>query len=136
MPDGDSIPNVTVRLSPINRSGAFALRDFKKGEVVVPWENTRELSQAEYTALLEAERAYIEMQGDKILLVGAPERYINHSCDANTVPGVFCDIAARDIKSGEEVTTDYRHFFIPEGSFTCACGSPLCRGTIRRMEGA
>jgi len=39
----------------------------------------------------------------------------NHSCDANIlslfVDGIYCDIAARDIQAGEEVTIDYGLFY-------------------------
>jgi hypothetical protein len=96
----------------------------------VRWDNTRRISETEHAALPVSQRKYIERQNGEILLVGEPERYVNHACDPNTVSGDFCDIAARAIEAGEEITTDYAHFFLPEGRFSCACGSPACRGTI------
>jgi len=60
-----------------------------------------------------------------------PEKYVNHSCNANTRVGNQCDIAIRDIKKGEEITSDYGK----EGSFIsfkCECGSKNCRGRIGR----
>ena len=41
----------------------------------------------------------------------------------------------RDIKKGEEITTDYA-FFVTSNTLTlnCQCGSPNCRGVIRHTD--
>lgn len=121
---------IGTKKSLIHGQGVYAQRAFKVGEIVVPWENTIEISQAELEALPGIERRFTDIQNGKILLVGIPERYVNHSCDANTRPGNLCDIAVRDISSGEEITADYGNFFILEGQFQCRCGSKKCRGII------
>lgn len=126
--------SVTVKSSAINGEGVFALRDFRYGEVVVRWDDTREISKDELEQLPLLERKYVEIQKDKTLLVGKPERFVNHSCEANTRPGERCDIASRDIHSGEEVTADYSQFYIPSGQFHCACGSASCRVVIRGIS--
>ncbi|OGS36432.1 MAG: hypothetical protein A2293_06545 [Elusimicrobia bacterium RIFOXYB2_FULL_49_7] len=65
--------------------------------------------------------------------------YINHSCNSNTLGTPFgFDIAVRDIKSGEEITYDYRMFFENKWrgdnyytEFTCRCGEPNCDRIIQ-----
>lgn len=128
--DTKSSCEVIVKPSPINGFGVFADQDIKRGEIVVRWDNTRELSQTDYAILALTERNYIEIRDGKIFLLGEPERYINHSCDPNTSSVGNSDIASRDIKRGEEITTDFSNFFLPNGSFTCTCHSPKCRGVI------
>lgn len=122
---------ILVQSSQIHGSGVFAKRLIRAHEVAVFWENTREIDSAEYAALSSDERQYIDIQDGKYLLVGDPERYVNHSCDANTVPGDLCDIATRDIHEGEEISADYGGYFIPSGQFQCRCGSPKCRGLVK-----
>ena len=67
----------------------------------------------------------------------SPKRWrpINHSCDPNLI---FRDghglnqIAARDIKKGEDLTLDYAMFCdFTMKPFQCFCGSPMCRGMIQ-----
>lgn len=125
-----SIDNIAVKISPIHGYGLYALRSFCVGEVVVTWKNTREITQDELDSLPPHERHYIDIQDGKILLVGEPERFVNHSCNANTTPGNLCDIANRDIPEGDEITADYGQFFIPGEKFQCKCGSTNCRGII------
>ena len=123
-----------IRKSQIDGCGLFADRMIRKGEVVVRWANTIELTVGEYGKLSSNDLKFIDMQGDKIFLVGEPERYINHSCCPNTVfgqdAGAACDIASRDIESGEEITSDYGQFYNPNRSFICNCQSTNCRKQI------
>lgn len=128
----ESYGSVVVHHSRINKRGVFAAQDFKKGEIVIAWNHTRKITETEYNALPAEERHYIEILDDgTYLLVGKPERYVNHSCDPNTAPDVNGnDVAIRDIKPGEEITTDYKDFSIPEGRFHCGCGTSQCRGLI------
>ncbi len=125
---------ITVQSSAINGSGVFAAHCIRSGEVAVKWEDTREISKEEWASLSPEEKKYIDIQGDKVLLIGVPERFINHSCEANTRPGDRCDIASRDIQIGEEITADYSFFYISSGEFQCTCGSQKCRGTIRGVS--
>jgi uncharacterized protein len=57
--------------------------------------------------------------------------FINHSCDPNVgFAGNVVLTAMRDIRAGEELTTDYALFDDYEGSMECRCGSAQCRGVI------
>jgi SET domain-containing protein len=123
---------IIVKASGINKQGVFAARNFRQGETVIAWNNTRPITKAEYNALSAHDRNYIEIRDDgTYLLVGVPERYVNHSCEPATAPDMNGnDVALRDIRQGEEITTDYQAFSIPEGRFNCHCGSSKCRGVI------
>ena len=121
---------IEVRNSKIHGKGVFAARRIRKGELAVSWAHTKEISTAEFENLPIEDQNYIERREGRIFLVGEPERYVNHSCSANTEPGRGGDVAARDIEAGEEVTADYGKFFIPAGSFNCKCEDPSCRSLI------
>jgi hypothetical protein len=73
--------------------------------------------------------AYLNGHGERVLCwdIG---RFMNHSCEANTIStGWDFDLAIRDIEPGEQITNDYTLLNLEE-SFDCACGSPCCRGKV------
>lgn len=73
---------------------------------------------------------------------GNLSRFINHSCSPNCVLlpinvrgymrcGIF---ALRDIQPNEFLSYDY-HFDTQDGDkFLCRCGSPACRGTMKKTD--
>lgn len=126
-----NLTKVIIKNSSIDGKGLFAITPIKAGEIAVRWTSAKIISSSEYEQLPQSEKHFIDFQNGKIFLVGEPERYVNHSCDPNTIPGNLCDIASRDIAVGEEITTDYRNFFIPSGQFQCHCGSSVCRALIK-----
>lgn len=61
--------------------------------------------------------------------------FMNHSCDPNVWYEGDCLVARRDIAPEEEITYDYgTDFSAFDRGFTCRCGSPLCRGTLRKDD--
>lgn len=57
--------------------------------------------------------------------------FINHSCAPNVgFAGNTVLAAMVDVAPGEELTTDYALFDVPETPWPCACGASICRGTI------
>ena len=57
--------------------------------------------------------------------------FINHSCEPNVgFAGNVVLVAMRDIRAGEELTTDYALFDDHDETMQCQCGTPSCRGTI------
>ncbi|MCK5211628.1 SET domain-containing protein-lysine N-methyltransferase [Candidatus Parcubacteria bacterium] len=122
--------DLIVKKSKIAGKGIFANKDFKKGEVVMKWQISKELSRREVEKLPLEEKHYIYPSGkNKYILMQAPERYANHSCEANTIPGDNCDIALRNIKRGEELTSNYTKYENKVG-FRCNCGSKNCTKKI------
>ncbi|PIP76091.1 hypothetical protein CO134_00330 [Candidatus Kuenenbacteria bacterium CG_4_9_14_3_um_filter_39_14] len=64
-----------------------------------------------------------------LFIQNPPERYINHSCNPNTEVIDNCDMAIRDIKKGEEITSDYSKDNAVI-HFRCNCGSKNCKKSI------
>ena len=86
--------------------GAFANRDFKKGEVVIKWD-LKALSNGEYENLPEYEKNNFCHQRDGVhWLYPDPERHVNRFHSPNVVPDFEkqANIAIRDIKKGEELS--------------------------------
>jgi SET domain-containing protein len=66
---------------------------------------------------------------------GAVMLFLNHSCEPNVgFAGNIVLVAMRDIAPGEELTTDYALFDDYDGTMTCQCGAPSCRGTINGRD--
>jgi hypothetical protein len=90
----------------------------------------------DFEALSEYQKTYEcdWLDNDKIILMQAPEKHINHSCDPNTyvktIDGIRRVIAMRDIKIGEEITYDYAINGYYDSDILCKCKSKNCRGTI------
>lgn len=77
--------------------------------------------------------SYIDQNGDRILSWDLA-KYVNHSCDPNTISsGYGFEIALRDIENGEQLTDDYGLFNL-EWTIDCHCGSDRCRGMIRGYD--
>ena len=92
----------------LNNKGVYAARDFKKDEIVIKYILTP-LTRKGFEKLPEKEKWFAHILNDTIFLFGEPERYVNHSDTPNTFQAYrngWCDIALKDIKEGEEITTD------------------------------
>ena len=125
------MPDVIVRESKINGKGVFATRDFKKGELLLKWNISHEVSEEEANKMPDEEKRYVAFWAGKYVLQLPPARFVNHSCAPNTFVKDFCDFARRDIKKGEKLTSDYAKEPEPNMNMKCNCGSKNCRGVIR-----
>ncbi len=87
--------------------GVYANRDFQKGEVVIQY-NLKPLTGQALKNLSQSERAFTHTHWGVVYLYSEPERYVNHSENPNTYQDLInkCDVALRDIKKGEMLTTD------------------------------
>ncbi len=122
--------DVVVKKSRLSGMGVFAARNFKKGEVVMRW-NPLIIKKEDLKKLSQEEWHYIDHPTPKkYFLMQPPERYVNHSCDANTIARNSRDVARRAIKKGEEITSDYEKLGSSTIVFKCMCGSKKCRGMI------
>jgi hypothetical protein len=111
--EGDSILNhadVEVRKSTIGQFEdgleVFAIKGFKKGEIVVQW-NLQVLTHEAYDKLSEYEKNnFCHKRGGVIYYYPIPERYVNRSDSPNVFPDFEkqADVALRDIKKGEELS--------------------------------
>lgn len=117
-----------IKESSIQGKGLFATRKLKKGDVVVVW-HPKVLTKQEAARLpVNEQKHYLYQDGDSMLWMQPPERYMNHSCDANTHVVGRSDIALRDIEPGEEITSDY----LDMEDFACNCGAKNCRRQDRQ----
>ncbi len=122
---------VLVKESRIEGTGVYAVRDFKKGEIVITWKADRIMKKEAIKNLSKDNQNHLCYIGKgQYIVQQSPERYVNHSCDPNTYVKNKRDIAKRDIKKGEEITTDYSLDSMEDWEMTCECGSKNCRKTI------
>ncbi len=66
-----------------------------------------------------------------------PLRYLNHSCEPNTVrtEDGYQFQTTRPIREGQQITVDYSTLEVnPKWKMECHCGSPNCRGTIGSVQ--
>jgi uncharacterized protein len=147
-PRARSNPWLVIRSSGIHGRGAFARTDIPAGTRIIEYTGER-VSNAEADrryddARMKRHHTFLFILNSRTVVDGAvggnESRFINHSCDPNcesVIEGrhIWVD-AIRDIPRGEELAYDYRYEFDDKYTvddlafYGCACGSPLCRGTI------
>ncbi len=126
--------------------GIFALKDINKGEHIL--DITGEIIETEnpsdYPEEITEHWAPLGKNRNKYRFIKpeSPWIYMNHSCDSNA--GILNDrklIAFRDIKKGEEITTDYSALDIEsltQGKkqlmMECKCESKNCRKIITTFD--
>ncbi len=120
--------------------GVFARRPIPAGTIVYvrdPLEIV--VTPAAYRVADAASRvqidrySYIDERGDRVISWDFA-KYVNHSCEANTIStGYGFEVAIRDIAAGEEITDEYGCFNLDQ-ELDCCCGSPACRHAIREVD--
>jgi len=122
---------IVVKQTKTRGRGLFAARDIKKSEIVTVWHPKKIISKKEMKLLSKDEQCHTTgIANGKHIVMGIPERYINHSCNPNTFVKDKKDVALRDIKKGEEITSDYAVNSVDDWEFRCLCGSRNCRKKI------
>ena len=107
MQNSQNLDDVVIGKGNMFGKAVFANRDFKRGEVVITY-HLKPLTEEEFKSLPEYEKNFTHNHWGRIYLYSEPERYVAHSNNPNTKQDLKarCDIAVRDIKQGEEITTD------------------------------
>ena len=122
---------IEIRESEGRGLGVFALRGFAARERIQVVNIEREVTE-EQPLGPEDHPEHAFLSDGRLLLVGEPDRYLNHSCDPNAYVwyrGADIDlIARRSIEAGEEITVDYLINNAGGDSWECRCGSERCRG--------
>jgi SET domain-containing protein len=145
-------PYFELRRSKIQGTGAFAIRNIKKGTRIVEYLGQRiswRTADKRYDDdSMGRHHTFLFTVDDKTVIDagknGNDARFLNHSCDGNCEAisdrkRIFID-ARRSIKAGEELLYDYQyertddHTPEDEKLYTCRCGSPKCRGSILAPE--
>jgi SET domain-containing protein len=125
--------NVEVKKSRIEGLGIFALVLFAKGQCIRKINVIREITNdAPIREDLGERIDHCDYPDGKVVLLGYPDRHINHSCDPNAYVQYDEDgcyfYAKRDISAGEEITCDYNINITGGTSWPCNCGAIRCRG--------
>ena len=132
-------PKVVKRNNALNNIGYFAIEDIKKGETVfIRGGHLLTKNELFSSSVINS---YFPISDDYFLAARTKDEeeniklYINHSCEPNCgIKGEITFVAIRDIKAGEEITTDYAFIDNEDYSFECTCGSHNCRKIITGFD--
>ncbi len=125
--------DVDVRPSRIEGLGLFAARSYRAGATIRRIVVVREITpDAPLREDLGERFDHCDYPDGKQVLIGYPDRHLNHSCDPNgwvryEGDGEFL-VARRDIAEDEEITVDYNVNITGGTSWPCHCGAARCRG--------
>ena len=118
---------VEVRSAGEKGKGVFALKDFKKNELILRKKQGRIVKKEELPKLSGDDGDHTtEVKPGYYEVMPSPERYINHSCNPNAYCKKRIYYALKNIKKGEEITTDYRIGTRDKWVLDCKCGSKNC----------
>lgn len=129
---------VEKKLSLIHGYGLFVNDDVKKGEIL--WtedSNTKKITLKEFNLMPDEQKkewiTYSYYYDDFVRMETDDAKFWNHSFDANSIDGPDGDmtiVAAKDLKSGEELTWDYSKYLRPDEDMPdymtmCDCGHKI-----------
>lgn len=121
---------VIVKRTDKKSRGVFAAKNFKKGEFIL-YVKGKIINRAEIIASSRYINDHAGMIGkNKYIVMGYPEKYINHSCTPNIFEKNRKIFAMKNIKNGEELFYDYSICCVDNWRMKCKCGSKNCRGVI------
>lgn len=125
--------DVEVGPSSIEGLGVFAGRRFRAGDRIRQINVIREVtSDRPLRPDLDERAEHCDYPNGKVVLIGPPDRYLNHSCDPNAYVLYEEDscfiVARRDINTGEEITCDYSLNVTGGDTWPCHCSAARCRG--------
>lgn len=131
-------PNTVIKtVSPEIGIGVFATSFIPKGTIVVIRDRFDTcLTPEEFSLLDEPMRSFMEtyLYHDKcgnLILSWDHARYMNHSCQSNTmITDYGLEIAVKDIEAGDEITTEYGLLNIQE-PYALLCNCDCCRHELR-----
>lgn len=125
--------DVEVHESPIHGVGVFAKRRFGRGERIFAFDDSRIVDDEHPLDRSKDEsEVHCDWFPDHVILMGEPERYLNHRCEPNSYAATDDSgrrwlVAYRDIDAADEITHDYLIDAFGRDRWDCRCDHPLCR---------
>ena len=123
--------NLIVKNLKKKRRAVFAAKNFKKGDFLHQISG-RVISR---DAMLASSRYLSDHMGtlgkNKYIIMGYPERYINHSCNPNIYEINLKIYAMKNIRKCEEITYDYSICSIDDWKMKCKCKHKNCRKIVK-----
>jgi SET domain len=125
--------DVEVRESAIEGLGVFAACARRAGDPIRRIHVVREITaDAPLREDLGERQDHCDYPDGRVVLLGFPDRHVNHSCDPSAYVRYDGDaawlVARRDIAAGDEITCDYNINITGGTSWPCHCGAARCRG--------
>ncbi len=125
------ITDIVVRDAGTKGKGVFALRVFRKGDFIFRRRHGRVVSNRKFATLSVEDRRHLtELDFDRSAVLLPPGCYLNHSCQPNAMRTGVKVFAWRAIRTGDEITIDYRLNAFGDDRWPCHCGSQGCAGEI------
>jgi uncharacterized protein len=127
--------DVEVKPSGIEGLGVFAARACATGDRIRSIIVVREVTADAPLREDRGERAdHCNYPDGRVVLYGAPDCYLNHSCDPNAYEvhdgRATYLVARREIPAGTEITCDYNINIADGTAWPCRCGAARCRGAV------
>lgn len=129
------MPDIAVAASGMEGLGIFAARPFAAGEQIRQINMCREITPEQPLRADLGERAdHCDYPDGRIVLLGYPDRHVNHSCHPNAYVVYAGDsswfVARREIQPGDEITIDYNINISGGTAWPCHCGAARCNGMV------
>ena len=120
--------------------GVFATQDIPIGTIIVARDafdiviSKDSFNKLSATLISNAETYMYHDKNGNLILSWDNAKYMNHNCYPNTmITDYNFEIVIRDIKAGDEITTEYGLLNVQE-DFNVYCGCPNCRKIIRTTD--
>ena len=115
----------------IKGKGVFARRSFVRDEFIFRRRHGRVVRTSRLVSLSVEDRRHLcELDSERSAVLLPPGCYLNHSCEPNAMRSGVKVFAWRPIRSGEEITIDYRLNALDGERSRCHCGTKSCHGRI------
>lgn len=125
-------PKVSKFFSPISGNGIKAVKDIKKGEVLIIFEGEVISSQEANKRYDQGFDYMLQIDSQQFLVLEEDSKYVNHSCSptAAFIHNNAELVALDDLSAGTEITFDYSANEDTDFKLNCQCNSPKCRKEI------
>lgn len=128
--------NFVTKESGVHGKGAFATKDFKKGDTLFIFKGRVYKRDNKNVKDAFANPNSIGIDKNTWIDPIGSFHFINHSCDPNmSIRGKVTFVALKNIKKGEELMFDYSiNEADPRWHMKCNCGARNCRKLIKSIQ--